>query len=383
MVPRPSERPGATHRSPGITYATNQRTALTVDAPGVLADVDDTPDDTHTASLASEPDNGAIDVDPDGSFTYTPNVGFAGTDTFTFRVADAFGNTDEGVATITVRPRLTLTRTGQGIVTIEPGDIVCDASCETVDVHADVGATVTLLATPEPGHVLQGWSGDACDGSNELTCQVTLSAEARVTANFIGVTSVLEVFRDGDGTGNITSDPGTINLNAGQTSDEFDHGTQITLTATPDDGNTFDGWSAGPCDGELDTTCTFTIDSTTVVTATFSPEVRTLSVTTSGTGNGNVTSEPSGIDVNRGTDSATFDDGTEITLTATPTGSSVFTEWTSGPCAGSIETTCTFTLTEDTAVTATFTRRRLLLGDAGHANDRVASATAALPRTRS
>jgi hypothetical protein len=53
-------------------------------ADGVLAN--DTDDDSPTiyAMLVSGPSNGTLTLNPDGSFTYTPNAGFIGQDTFTY-----------------------------------------------------------------------------------------------------------------------------------------------------------------------------------------------------------------------------------------------------------------------------------------------------------
>lgn len=58
--------------------------------------------DPLSASLETEPSNGEVTVDPDGSFVYTPDADFAGIDTFTYTVTGAFGGTDEGSVEITV-----------------------------------------------------------------------------------------------------------------------------------------------------------------------------------------------------------------------------------------------------------------------------------------
>ena len=77
-----------------------------------------------------------------------------------------------------------------------------------------------------------------------------------------------------------------------------------------------------------------------------------LSVTSAGTGAGRVMSIPPGVDC--GTDcSETFASGTQVTLTATPVGGSSFVGWSGGGCRST--GSCTVTLTDDTAVTATFT----------------------------
>ncbi len=81
------------------------------------------------------------------------------------------------------------------------------------------------------------------------------------------------------------------------------------------------------------------------------PVVRyTLSVTISG--NGSVTSSPAGINCGS-TCSASFDSGTQVTLTATAASGSTFSSWT-GACSGSTPT-CTVAMTLARSVTASFT----------------------------
>lgn len=79
-----------------------------------------------------------------------------------------------------------------------------------------------------------------------------------------------------------------------------------------------------------------------------------LSVAKSGTGTGSVSSSPPGIDCGA-TCSASFADGTPVTLTATADSGSTFSGWSGGGCSGT--STCRVTLSSDTAVTATFTKK--------------------------
>src|SRR5207237_6067509 len=87
-------------------YTTNEDTALTIAAPGVLGnDTDPDAGDTRTAVLvtASGPANGTLTVNADGSFTYTPNLNFNGTDSFKYQAKDAAGAlSDSATVTITV-----------------------------------------------------------------------------------------------------------------------------------------------------------------------------------------------------------------------------------------------------------------------------------------
>jgi phospholipase C len=75
------------------------------------------------------------------------------------------------------------------------------------------------------------------------------------------------------GSGSVTSSPGSgIDVCTSSCSATFANGTAVTLTATPNTGSTFTGWSGGGCTGTG--TCSITTGSSTAqttVTATFSP----------------------------------------------------------------------------------------------------------------
>jgi len=64
-------------------------TSLSVPPLGVLANDTDVDGDTLTAVIATQPANGTLTLNPDGSFVYTPNATFlGGIDTFTYRAND-------------------------------------------------------------------------------------------------------------------------------------------------------------------------------------------------------------------------------------------------------------------------------------------------------
>jgi len=88
-------------------FTVEEDAVLDVAAPGVLAnDTDADVGDSRTAVLASDVSNGTLALGADGSFTYTPNAEFDGTDSFTYFAND--GNADSATAAtvmITVTPQ--------------------------------------------------------------------------------------------------------------------------------------------------------------------------------------------------------------------------------------------------------------------------------------
>ena len=76
----------------------------------------------------------------------------------------------------------------------------------------------------------------------------------------------LTVSKAGSGTGTVTSQPGGIACGT-TCSASYGAGTSVTLTAAPDSGSTFSGWS-GDCAGS--STCTVSLSQARAVTATFS-----------------------------------------------------------------------------------------------------------------
>ncbi|MCC6989607.1 MAG: hypothetical protein IT181_11450, partial [Acidobacteria bacterium] len=65
-------------------HTTSYVTALSVAAPGVLAN-DSTSSGVLSASLVSPPSRGTLSLGAAGDFVYTPEVGFAGTDSFSYQ----------------------------------------------------------------------------------------------------------------------------------------------------------------------------------------------------------------------------------------------------------------------------------------------------------
>ncbi len=81
------------------TATTAEGTPVTVDFLGNDTDVDG---DTLTRLSSTAPAHGVLQLNPDGTVTYTPNAGYNGTDSWDYVVSDGQGGTDTGTVTVTV-----------------------------------------------------------------------------------------------------------------------------------------------------------------------------------------------------------------------------------------------------------------------------------------
>ena len=68
----------------------------------VLTNDTDVEGDALVASIVGNPGNGILALGPDGSFTYTPNAGFAGVDVFSYRASDSLAFSNIATVSITV-----------------------------------------------------------------------------------------------------------------------------------------------------------------------------------------------------------------------------------------------------------------------------------------
>jgi hypothetical protein len=83
-------------------YGIGNGAALIVAAgEGVLINDTDPEDNPLMATLVAGPSHGALTLNPNGSFTYTPAVGFFGLDIFTYRCNDGVSNSNIATVVIT------------------------------------------------------------------------------------------------------------------------------------------------------------------------------------------------------------------------------------------------------------------------------------------
>ena len=169
-------------------YEVAAETTLTVDLPGVLANDVDPEGDPLTATMVAGPANGTVTLNADGSFSYTPAIGFTGSDSFTYEAGD--GTSVSNIATVTIEVgSLTNTRPSAG------NDSYTVESDTTLDVPADQGV---LLDDSDP-------DGDAIAAalfSAPLHGSVTLAEDGSFSytpeAGYVGLDSFIYRVFDGE-----------------------------------------------------------------------------------------------------------------------------------------------------------------------------------------
>ena len=81
-------------------YNVDEDNPLNIPAPGVLSNDSDIDGDSLSAVLVDGPANGTLNLNPNGSFSYTPANNYNGPDTLTYRAND--GTTGSNIATVTI-----------------------------------------------------------------------------------------------------------------------------------------------------------------------------------------------------------------------------------------------------------------------------------------
>lgn len=211
------------------SYTTDQGALLTTPAPGIF-DNDST--QTGTLNVLSPTPNGVLTNSADGSFTYKPNPGFAGSDSFTYSITDPVTLLVSNVATATIT------------VAPVPAPVANDDSYAV--------ASGALLTVASPGI----YGNDSIqDGVGTVVTDVqhgtlTLSADGSFTytptAGFGGTDTFVYKVEDAD-TG-LTSNDATVTLHVVPVavSDDYSVSTCDVVEVSPLDNDLQTASSAGP-----------------------------------------------------------------------------------------------------------------------------------------
>ena len=198
------------------SYATDEDTALSVPAPGVLGNDSTSDPGTFAATLMSSPVHGAVDLQTDGSFVYMPPTNFYGTDSFTYQANDGLANSNVAAVTIivaavndapTANDDTYSTTAGTTLSVAAPGLLANDSDLDSTTLSASkltnpVHGTLTLNA--DGSFVYQPAAGYA--GEDSFTYRISDdTASSNVATVRLTVTkvfpqsSVLDTFNRANG----------------------------------------------------------------------------------------------------------------------------------------------------------------------------------------
>ena len=129
------------------TASTDEDNAVTVD---VLDNDTDVDDDELTVVSTTQPSNGNIVINEDGTITYTPNENFNGEDTFEYTIEDEDGLQDMATVTITVNPVNDAPVANDDTASTDEDNVV---TVDVLDNDTDVdGDELTVVSTTEPSN---------------------------------------------------------------------------------------------------------------------------------------------------------------------------------------------------------------------------------------
>jgi hypothetical protein len=182
----------------------------------------DTDVDSATISvsfpLVDLPDNGVLNMNADGTFTYQPNLDFVGTDTFQYRAFDGSA-TSANIATVTI----TVTDANDAPVALPDSGAAYNINEDTTlnvaapgvlgnDTDPDVGQTATLTAQLVPGSLSPA-------GAGTLNLSANGAVQFIPAANFFGTVTFQYQANDNQGLPNSLSNVTTVTIQVAEVND--------------------------------------------------------------------------------------------------------------------------------------------------------------------
>ena len=192
------------------------------------------------------------------------------------------------------------------------------------------GTSITVVATPNDGYTFVNWTEGGVEVSASGSYIFSATTNRTLVANFSLNNYVIDAAASPVEGGNVS---GVGN---------YDHGTDITLDATPNNGYTFVNWTAGGAEVSVSSSYTFTATADLSVVANFSFNNYAIDAIASPIEGGSTTG------------AGDYDHGTNATLVATPNNGYTFINWTEGGAEVSASNSYTFVATASRSLVANF-----------------------------
>jgi len=194
------------------------------------------------------------------------------------------------------------------------------------------GTEVTVSASPAAGYQFVNWTESGVQVSATASYTFTIEADRALVANFSLLQYSISVSSSPEEGGSVTGG-GT-----------YDHGEQVTITASPSAGYSFVNWTEGGAVISTNATYTFTVNSNRSFQANYSQNTYTVSVSNSPSSGGTATG------------GGTYNHGEQATITASPAAGYAFVNWTEGGSVISTNATYTFTVNSNRSFQANYSQ---------------------------
>ncbi len=124
----------------------------------VLSNDSDVDGDTLTVFTVTSPTNGTVVINPDNSVTYTPDLNYFGTDSFTYTVSDGNGGSDTATVSLTVNAvNDNPVANDDSATTDEDSAVIINALTNDSDIDGDT-LTIDSVTQPANGAVVNNGS---------------------------------------------------------------------------------------------------------------------------------------------------------------------------------------------------------------------------------
>ncbi|MDQ1712246.1 MAG: large repetitive protein [Frankiaceae bacterium] len=243
----------------------------TVISGSVLGNDSDADGDAIDATVAAQPSHGSVDLDDNGSFTYTPAANFAGPDSFTYTASDGFTSSTPATVTLTVDPvNDGPADTVPGAQTVGEDRVLTFAigtngvSVADVDSAAsDISVTLTVTNGTLAPSTDDGMTSCTGDDTSTLVLVGPLAAVNTAldgltyspNANFHGADTLTMLTSDlgHTGSGGALTDTDTVAITVSSVNDEPSFVKGADQTVAEDSGaHTVIGWATGTSPGPAD-----------------------------------------------------------------------------------------------------------------------------------
>jgi len=191
------------------------------------------------------------------------------------------------------------------------------------------GASVTVVATPNPGYAFVDWTENGTEVSTSATYDFSATTNQTLVANFVPTCKIT--------TSALPADAGSTGGDG-----DYPEGSGINVLATPNPGFAFVDWTENGTPVSTSASYAFTVSSNRTLAANFAT-ARAITTTSSSTNSGSASGD------------GTYPVGASVNVVATPNTGYAFLNWTEDGAPVSTSASYLFTASTNRTLVANFT----------------------------